>query len=345
MQAFLIVGMSFGTLFVTMIDRDSHAGDKLPGNGPLVLGADGGGTKTVGILASLDGTELVRHQVGPGNPNVAGMEGAAETLRELICTCCDKAGRHVSELGAIVLGLAGVGSDAIRARLADALKATFRKNNLGDLPVTIETDARIGLEGAFEGGYGVVLIAGTGSIVIGKVPPGTVSSVGGWGRVLGDEGSGYFLGVEALKAVARDMDGREDATYLRTQLAERHGWTSRSKIIAAVYQDKIDIPSLAPIVLHGASHADPVCERILRTAAHDIVAQLAVLARRMGPQHRVGVVLVGGLIDHDTPYTRILRDTIEHTLPQVEVSMPLHPPVWGAVLMAMHIIRSRSAAQ
>jgi len=307
----------------------------------LVLGADGGGTKTLGILAAEDGTELSRFQVGPGNPNVAGVEHAAENLLDLVAGCCERAACTPPDLRSIVFGLAGVGSQVVRSKLADALRAGSALRGLPELPITLETDSRVALEGAFGGGPGVVIIAGTGSILIGKLPDGTVRSVGGWGRVLGDEGSGYFIGLEATKAVSRDMDGREDAAVLRKVFAEANGWDSRDKVIAAVYQQKFDLASIAPLVLKAAGENDQAALAILRRGATHLADQLKVMVRAMGQQRNVGVVFIGGLIDHDTVYARLLRETVHELVPSADVRPALHPPVGGAVLVALsHLQRN-----
>jgi N-acetylglucosamine kinase-like BadF-type ATPase len=301
----------------------------------FVFGADGGGTKTLGILATAGGKEIARHVVGPGNPNVAGVDGATRNLHELIMTCCRNGGCRPAELRSAVIGLAGVGSEVIREKLRNAVVLSFRDEGLNDRAITIETDARIGLEGAFGGECGVVIIAGTGSILIGKISPDTVVSVGGWGRLLGDEGSGFWMGVEALKAVARDIDGRGESPYLRAALAEKLGWKTRAAILDAVYQQKFEIPSVAPLVLDGMAAGDSVCASLLQQGADHLTSHLSALVRKMGEAKSVGVVFVGGLIDHETPYARVLRDTITHALPRAEVRQALYSPAWGAVLMAM----------
>jgi N-acetylglucosamine kinase-like BadF-type ATPase len=306
----------------------------------LVFGADGGGTKTLGILADLFGRELAREQVGPGNPNVAGVEAAAQSLTTLVQTCCMRAGCAVQDVRSIVFGLAGVGSMAVREQLADALRAHHRAIGVAPMPVTLETDSRIGLEGAFNGGPGVVMIAGTGSMLIGKTPAGTIVSVGGWGRLLGDEGSGYALGLAALRAVAAEMDGRGEETALRQRIADTHGWGTRDRIIAAVYQEKFDIPSLAPLVLACAESGDRIASAILDAAAEALAAQLEALLRKIPGPEEVGVVFVGGLIDKDTIYARVLRDTIMRRVPRARIQPAQHPPVWGAVLLAQRIART-----
>jgi glucosamine kinase len=234
----------------------------------------------------------------------------------------------------MVFGLAGVGSEAIRTKLQSALALLLQNEGVNEQIFTIETDARIGLEGAFGGGSGVVMIAGTGSILIGKSSTEEVVRVGGWGRTLGDEGSGYWIGVEAIKAVARDLDGGPGAPFLRNVLAQKFGLTTRAEILDAVYQKKFEIPSIAPIVLEGAGAADPVCTAILHQGAHHLAAHLSVLVEKLGEAGTVGIVFVGGLIDHDTSYSHTLRDTITRTVPRADVRQALYSPAWGAVIMA-----------
>lgn len=310
-------------------------------NTALVFGADGGGTKTLGVLADASGTELARMQVGPGNPNVAGIDVAARDLLELISGCCALARRSPLEISAAVFGLAGVAGPTVRTALLEAMQLLAAPRGWSSLPITLETDARIALEGAFGGAPGIVLIAGTGSNVIGKLPSGEVVSVGGWGRVLGDEGSGYAIGLEAARAVAREIDGRGDAPRLRALLADRFGWTSRDRMIAAVYQEKFDLASVAPVVLNAATEGDTAAVHILETAARHLVETLAALVARMPGVSPVGVVFIGGLIDHDTPYSRILQGAISRYVPGAEVVPTLYPPVKGAIIMAQQRSQGR----
>ncbi len=301
-----------------------------------VLGVDGGGTKTRGMLADDSGKIRLVEQVGPSNPNVVGVDGAAANIEELIRKSCARAHCDVVQLRAIVLGLAGAGGDEIRRTLIDALNARFSGSSKV-LPVTIETDARIALEGAFAGGPGIVAIAGTGSVVIAKRSGGGMEMAGGWGRLLGDEGSGYFIGLEAIKAIVRDFDGIEPAPYLRQTCAKQFGWTSRERIITAVYRENFTIPSIAPFVLDGVAANDPVCTALLENAAGLLSRQVGVLITRL-KENPVGVVLLGGLIERETPYRQVLSRKLESCFPEVRIRQPLHPPAHGAVLMALQRI-------
>jgi len=302
---------------------------------PLVLGVDGGGTKSLGLLSDGAGAELARGLVGGSNQNVIGTEAAAANLAALILMCCREAGRAPADVDAAVVGLAGAGSGHERKALVEAIHKSLASSGAAAVPIAIETDARIALEGAFAGDSGVVVIAGTGSIVIGKTPAGEIRRVGGWGRTLGDEGSGYYLGLRAVKALTMEFDGTGNAGSLRGALASRFDWTTREQVIASVYRGNLDIPSIAPLVLEAATAGDTVGLSILKDASALLAHQVSVIVREFGPREPTGVVFTGGLIDHATIYARLLGEAIVAESPRAEVRPPLHPPAYGAVLMAL----------
>ncbi|HMK38430.1 MAG TPA: BadF/BadG/BcrA/BcrD ATPase family protein [Bacteroidota bacterium] len=301
----------------------------------LVLGADGGGTKTVGLLADGAGTILARGRGDGSNQNVIGIDNAAVNIAGLIASLAQSAGRNVSEIGHSVLGLAGAGAERDRQALSEAIHARLRALGFPPVPLSITTDGRIALEGAFNGGPGVVAVAGTGSVVMGKSPDGTTLSIGGWGRVIGDEGSGYSIGLEAIRAVSREIDGRGEAGRLRITLSSRFGLETRERLIAAVYREKFDIPSIAPAVLEAADASDPVALGILARAAAEFAPQIAAAVQRLGLQGGAGIVMTGGLIDHDTIYARMLAAEIRKYSPAVDFRPPLNGPAHGALLMAL----------
>jgi N-acetylglucosamine kinase-like BadF-type ATPase len=301
----------------------------------LILGADGGGTKTMGLLAESTGTLLASGRGDGSNQNVIGIDNAARNLAGLIETLARTAGRPVADIGSVVLGLAGAGAERDRQVLTEAIQARLHAMGLPSLPISIKTDGRIALEGAFNGGPGVVVVAGTGSVVMGKSLEGETHSIGGWGRVIGDEGSGYFIGLEALRAVSREIDGRGEAGRLRVSLSSRFGLETRERIIAAIYREKFDIPSIAPVVLEAAEAGDRVALGILGRAARDFSLQVVAAVDRLGVQGGTGVVMTGGLIDHDTIYARMLTAEITKASPAVDFRAPLNGPAHGALLLAM----------
>lgn len=302
---------------------------------PLVLGVDGGGTKSLGLIADLQGHVLARHEVGPSNPNVVGFEAAAENLATLVRTCCEEARCEPSELRAIVFGLAGAGREESKRRIRELVTELLPPVQDRGYPILVDTDARIALEGAFGGHGGVVAIAGTGSVVIGKTDRGEIMAVGGWGRVLGDEGSGYSIGREALMAVTLHIDGRGTSGALRDLLAERHGLRSREDIIDAVYQKKLELSTLAPLVLEAATGHDVVSQRLLDRAAGLLVEQIRAVVIRMGIRRKTGLVLLGGLLSHGSVYANVVHMKVLRVLPQVEIRPPERPAAEGAVLLAL----------
>ncbi len=230
-----------------------------------------------------------------------------------------------------MFGLAGAGNSAVQERLSEALTKVLQDRRLPVPKFRFETDARIALEGAFRGGPGIIVIAGTGSAVLGKLPDGAVRLVGGWGRTIGDEGSGYYVGLEAARAVARTIDGRDAPGSLQRVLAES-GLTSRERLVNAVYQEGFPLPSLAPSVMKAAEAGDGAALAIFRRGAALLAEQVAVRLPR------IGVVFVGGLIDHESVYAGILREAILALSPAVEVHAPRDGPATGAVLLARELL-------
>ena len=304
----------------------------------FVVGVDGGGTKTVGELADLNGAALATYTVGPTNPNVVGTEESARTLCDLIHYLCTHTSCRPGDLRGITLGLAGGGAERVQLEIREKVASGLHEEGMPDPRVQVVTDVRIALEGAFGGGPGITVIAGTGSSIMCKTAQGSVELIGGWGRVLGDEGSGYFIGLEALKAVARDYDGISGAEALRNALGGRYGLGSRYRIIEAVYRQQFPVASLAPLVFDLAAQSDDVSRDILNRAAALLADQVGAALRLVG-DGPVGVVLSGGLLEHATPFKEILTTVIASRFPQVRVQPPLLSPVQGAVMMALSIRR------
>lgn len=305
----------------------------------LVMGVDGGGTKSVGLVADLSGNILTRRESGASNVNVVGLDGAARSLHKVISDCCDDVRCPPDELSCVVLALAGAGDDASKQRIREAVNQLFEKENRKPLPISVQTDSRAALEGAFNGGSGVVIIAGTGSIVMGKTDHNDLLTVGGWGRFLGDEGSGFYIGREALRAVTLHMDRRGETSKLKGKFAEAFQWHTRADIIHAVYQDKFDLARLAPLVLDAAAENDLVSQKLLQNAALQLAEQARVVVMQMGILRKIGLVMLGGLIDHENVYSNTLHMKLMKLLPQVEVRQPLHPAAYGAVFIALEQMR------
>ena len=301
----------------------------------LVVGIEGGRARTTALLADDVGNLLARRQGNTTITSPLALDAVGRTLFSLIGKCCDDARCQPEDLAAVVFGFASPVRATEFPRIRDAVNGFAARGGHKPLPISIESDARIILEGAFDRGPGVVIIAGSGSAVIGKTPRGEIKSVGGWGRILGDEGSGYAIGREALIAVARESDHLGSAGTLHQVFASKFQLDSRDEIIAAVYQDNFDIASLAPVVLDTAAHNDVIAQRIVDRAATQLADQARIVVLPMGIHRKVGLVMAGSLLEQETVYANTLHMKLIRLLPQVEIRTALHEPAHGAVLLAL----------
>ena len=264
---------------------------------PTLIGADVGGSKTAvgvseggGILARADGPGAA---VRPGRA-LASAGTIAEVVRRALATL----GRLSGDV--LLVGAAGAGRDPERSELAKALRA----ENLASR-IEVTTDVELALAGAFETGPGVVVSAGTGSIAVGRDSKGARRRIGGYGRQIGDEGSGYAIGRAALGAVSRAHDGRSP----RTALTDRVLATTRSSDFDALVRwaasaSPAEMASLAPHVLEVAAQGDPLAQGIADYAAREL-SQLAIcLLPQLEAAPPVGVALTGGLLTEDRPLRR-----------------------------------------
>ncbi|MDP1676668.1 MAG: BadF/BadG/BcrA/BcrD ATPase family protein [Bacteroidota bacterium] len=306
-----------------------------------IIGMDGGGTKTHAIIADANGKILKMHFAGPSNFQIMGVEKAAETIFSLIEICCESVNCEIKNVAAVACGLTGAGRIGDQKRMAEGLKKFAESKNAKLKNIIIESDARIALEGAFKGDAGIILIAGTGSIAFGKDSKGKVHRVGGWGRMLGDEGSGYFIGRLGLTAVTRHIDGRGEKTKLTSMIAKEFGLTDQTAIIDAVYKNNFDIASVAPLVLKAAEKKDSICFTIVETAVIDLAEHIRVAGLKIIPHSakkvktKIHVSLIGGLIANDTLISRLLKQYLAYNHPNMEIISPMASPAYGAVVMGM----------
>lgn len=300
-----------------------------------VLGVDGGGTKTTAVLVSLDGTVVAEEQAGPINLQIVTVNDAAKITVKLMQGCCIKADCSSEQLKSIVLGLAGAGRVADKTAFLGELENSAKKNKLKLPSIVIETDARIALEAAFASSFGIVIIAGTGSIAIGKGEDGKIYRIGGWGRILGDEGSGYVIGRQALNAAVRSSEGRADKTKLLKFALEHFSISSTDELVTKIYRDNVDISSFAPKVIQAALEFDHVAHNILFSQANELAELVRVSVVQMHPKRRIPVALMGGLLETENVFSKMVKERIARSLPQIFIQKPKFPAAFGATILGL----------
>jgi N-acetylglucosamine kinase-like BadF-type ATPase len=303
-----------------------------------IIGIDGGGTKTHCLLTDFTGNVLQECFGGPSNFLVQGIEPVSSTLFSLINSCTEKLKIHTEDIDIVLLGTTGAGrrTDAERLELgfADYLTKEKAKLNL----FRVESDARIALEGAFSGRPGSILIAGTGSIMFGKDAIGTVHRVGGFGRYLGDEGSGYILGKKGLMAVSKEFDGRGQKTLISELLKEKFKIDSPEILITEIYKSNFDIASVAPLVIEAAEKKDSLAKKIIEDESDELILHISTMQKKVN-EKILYVAFVGGIITHKNIYSDTLRKKVSEKLQNVVVKDAENSPAMGAVLMAKQILK------
>lgn len=301
-----------------------------------LIGIDGGGTKTDSAITDLSGNIIHQTTGKASNFLVVGIEEAVENIFALIEENLFKLEGDFADVKQIVIGVAGAGRKEDAQLLEKSFKDYADQQGIHFKGVKVVSDAHIALEGAFPNSAGCILIAGTGSILFGKDEKGIIHRVGGFGRLIGDEGSGYSIGRKALNAVSKESDGRGEATLISELLNAKMNSSSSTSIINKVYNDKLDVASVAKIVIEAAEEGDPIAEDILDEEADELVLHIKSLMNKIQTDN-LNVAFSGSLIDNKNFYSDLLKQKIKSTLPNVKVVKPASTPVSGAILFAKRL--------
>ena len=304
-----------------------------------VLGIDAGGTKTVCYLADGDGQVLGEARAGGANLQTEGELGVEKVLH----TVMDEAlGSRAATVEAICLGMAGVDREGDGQVVRGIMRRIGAKTR-----TVVVNDALVALVAGAGDAPGIVIICGTGSIVYGRNARGVAARAGGWGWLLGDEGSGYWIGTLALRAVARAADGRGPATALTEKVLAHFGVTRPSDLIREVYDRQMRHHVLAKVA-HAAAEArdegDEIATRILEQAAHELVAAARSVADRLAIREEAFDFLLAGGVFQGVPW---LAEELHRRLPAIAAQAGVRrltaEPALGAVRLAL--AEARGGAQ
>jgi N-acetylglucosamine kinase-like BadF-type ATPase len=302
---------------------------------PYVLGIDGGGTKTQAIILSADGTLCGTGIAGPTNFDDIGVDAARENLRAAVEQARAQMDIH-QPFAAAFLGIAGVVSArdcGIVHEIASALDLAPQEQ------VGVDHDCRIALAGGLSGRPGVVLIAGTGSSCFGMNAAGDRWLVGGWGYLLGDDGSSYWLGVHALRAAIASHDGRIGETIIAKHVLDALEITSFEDIMHRVYVkglSRMQIASLAPIITQAAQSGDVIATSLIQQGVNTLAEWIRVTIQRLGMNDSLPLVtLVGGLLRSGRIVNEALHDAIHRICPPCVIIPPALSPILGAGVLAL----------
>lgn len=301
----------------------------------IVVGVDGGGTKTHAAVVASDGTLLGFGRAGTANWESVGLEGTASSLSASVSEALDLAGVDAGAVGASVFGLGGVDwpSDI------DRLDPVVHKLALGGERLIVN-DAFVALRAGTEREYGVIVIAGTGTVCAGRGRTGEVFRTLGLGWQYGDFGGASDISVQALRAVSRAYTGAGPVTSLAEHLCTATRTESVEALLHALTRERLRLPPVAPLVVAAAEAGDAVAREILAGVGSELGMAAGLVARRLelesGPFE---VVLAGGVLAAASPFLlEPLEATVLESAPHAVIVPLAGPPVVGAVLMALALV-------
>ncbi|NNM35204.1 MAG: hypothetical protein HKO53_19165 [Gemmatimonadetes bacterium] len=300
-----------------------------------VIGVDGGGTRSRGVLMA--GSQLVAEADGgaaiilPDTP-----EAAAAAVEALARDLAEQGGADLP-VDALWAGLAGAGRTGPRTEVVARLEAAGLAR-----AVQVGTDVEAAHADAFGGAPGMLLVLGTGSVLHAQDPTGSTVRVGGWGVDLGDEGSGYRIGLDGLRAVVRGWDGRERVTDLTSVVLEALKLDDPSDLLDwSGSAAKADMAAVSPLVIRAAQDGDEVASRVVSQALSDIRTMLEAARRRTrGWTGRPGLALVGGLTRPERlgGLVKVLAEDVGYSV----VDRPVVPER-GAAALAGRLVAEETA--
>lgn len=306
----------------------------------LVIGVDGGGTKTACLVADMQGNLLGLGFAGPSNclRLAGGASEAARAVRHGVEAAMLDAGLNISAPGCKIrvaqLALGGVGTDGANAAMTEAARAVLDAED-----VFVEDDAAAGLAAAVGEVYGVVTVAGTGSIAVAVNRAGRRARSGGWGYRIGDEGSGQDIGRLGLAAAARAHDGRGPATSLVERALSRYEIDTIDSLRSVLYRQPVNDRDIADFCLDVAAAAqggDAVALGILEHAGRELAQAACAAARALGMDGEgFPVALCGSVFKAGDVIVRPFADELARLVPGARVVQAPYPPVVGAVILAL----------
>lgn len=300
----------------------------------LFLGVDGGGTKTHVAMMDELGRVTCEGSAGPSNPLRVGVERAVSNILKAVNEACDRGGSSRADIAAATLGLAGVRRGDVRQRVRESFV-----ERLGVKHAEVITDAEIALFATTLGQPGVVVIAGTGSVCLGKNADGRMAIAGGWGPLAGDEGGGAGIAQEALHSVAKASDGRGAPTLLTEYASEYFRAAGPENLIVAIYSPQVDntrIAGFAKYVISAAERGDIIANAILTDAGRELgMAACSVLQRLDLADEKTPIGCVGGVFNAGELLTGPMLKHIRECSPSAYLTSPKMPPSHAAARMAL----------
>ncbi|WP_155591722.1 N-acetylglucosamine kinase [Lysinibacillus cavernae] len=303
-----------------------------------VLAIDGGGTKTTAVICDNKGNIYAQVATTRSNPTAMDRQYFEATIHSIMQNLQQQNPQVVAEVVSCFAGMAGVQE----LQAGEVVEAILRQYVDSTATIKVDNDALIALYAGTLGKEGIVQIAGTGAITMGYDLQQGCHRVGGWGYLFDDEGGGYDLGVQLLKAVFQSYDGRAIPTRLTEVVLQHFAVENVPKLIACIYGEEHPRTVIAPLstyIFEAADKGDIVAKRIIEDACKNYFKAIKACYSSMNwGKEEVPVVLVGGVFTNETYFVpRLQAMALEETL-RFRFTTPVLPPIGGAVIAAFQQI-------
>lgn len=292
-----------------------------------LLGIDGGATKTLAAVLDLEAGTMHVGRAGPSNEDAVGAKAAVGALLDASGEALSGAGIGEQDLSAIVVAVAGTDTASVTGHVHAARGEDW-------IVVNDVVGAWATATGA---GPGVAAIAGTGSNVFGVGPEGRSWRTGGWGHLLGDEGSGYWLGIESIRAALRDRDASGPPTALAAAACEFFGRETVEAVASLVYSKPLTKGEIAGFAIETAKYAeqgDEVARELFQRGAGLLGGQIAAVIDQAGLEGDFPIGLIGSAYKAGEVFLAPLRARIAEVAPHAHVAPVEMAPVGGSLLLA-----------
>lgn len=297
-----------------------------------IIGVDGGGTKTTCLLADSEGNVYAQSQNGPSNYQAVGLGTAVEVIHRAVVRLVDQSKATDLPVKTICLGLAGVDTP----QDAELITREVTRLNIAS-HVYVVNDTEIALIGGAGEKRGIVVVGGTGSAAYGCDDHGQCAHAGGWGWILGDEGSAFYIGQKGLQATVRALEGRGEATCLIRCFQSYWKLGSEEELVCLLRGrtwTRSDVASLAEVVALGAREGDQIAQTIMRQAAEELALLVKSVYQRLCFKSEFNLVLSGGVFQAKELVIEPLQQSVASFAPEARLTLPRYPSVLGAVFLA-----------
>lgn len=307
-----------------------------------ILGVDGGGTKTTALIVDIEGNHMAESESGSSNYKSVGVKSAKENINNAVISVIENLGlrnKHKLIFKSTCFGLAGNDSNEDKKIYKEIIFNDVIEKYLDRNKIIICNDTRIGLAAGSDSKNGVMIICGTGSNCYGINEQGREAKVNGWDYILGDEGSGYEIGIKALRALMRAYDGRGGSTLLSKTVLEDLNIKNISELIKWAYSNyflKARVAAIAKTVCKTAEMGDKISKKILKEEADEAIISVKTVVDKLGlADKEFDLVFIGNVFKCEKYFKSVLMRKLKSKFIKINFMPLTKKQVEGAIKLAL----------